>query len=278
MNVNSTDFDHDVLHRDILINKVLIATAVASSVAALIAEFRAFDIGWTLRDGVQLSVVGSLILLAFIRKRIATHYKSVILVLIATIGGIPGTYTLGLLGGTILMFPLAAVIVSVFYSFRLCLIYVILTLCYCCFLAVEFCSDPTHMVYSADQLLANYMHWAVYIVCMVLFFTVMLVSIHNYRKAMKSMIDKISRQHDELKKINEELCSAKENVKILSGFLPICASCKKIRDDKGYWNQIESYIKEHSEADFSHSICPDCMKSLYPKEYESIKDKLQRNA
>jgi PAS domain S-box-containing protein len=53
-------------------------------------------------------------------------------------------------------------------------------------------------------------------------------------------------------------------VKQLSGLLPICASCKKIRDDKGYWNQIESYIKRHSEANFSHGLCPDCAKRLYP--------------
>ena len=55
----------------------------------------------------------------------------------------------------------------------------------------------------------------------------------------------------------------KEN-KTLKGFLPICATCKKIRDDQGYWNQIESYIKDHSEAEFSHGICPDCAKKLYP--------------
>ena len=53
-------------------------------------------------------------------------------------------------------------------------------------------------------------------------------------------------------------------IKTLSGLLPICANCKKIRDDKGYWNQIESYIRDHSDADFSHSICPDCAKELYP--------------
>ncbi len=52
--------------------------------------------------------------------------------------------------------------------------------------------------------------------------------------------------------------------KTLKGFLPICASCKKIRDDQGFWNQIESYIRAHSEAEFSHSICPDCAKELYP--------------
>jgi hypothetical protein len=53
-------------------------------------------------------------------------------------------------------------------------------------------------------------------------------------------------------------------VKALSGLLPICASCKKIRDDSGYWNQIESYIHKHSEAKFSHSICPECAKKLHP--------------
>ena len=53
-------------------------------------------------------------------------------------------------------------------------------------------------------------------------------------------------------------------IKQLRGMLPICSSCKKIRDDKGYWNQIEVYIKDHSDAEFSHGICPECVKKLYP--------------
>ena len=61
-----------------------------------------------------------------------------------------------------------------------------------------------------------------------------------------------------------QLQKALTEVKQLSGLLPICASCKKIRDDKGYWNQIESYIRDRSEAEFSHGICPECMKKLYP--------------
>ena len=61
-----------------------------------------------------------------------------------------------------------------------------------------------------------------------------------------------------------ELGLALNKVKTLSGLLPICTECKKIRDDKGYWNQIENYIREHSEAEFSHSICPECIKALYP--------------
>ncbi len=57
---------------------------------------------------------------------------------------------------------------------------------------------------------------------------------------------------------------AVSELKILKGFIPICASCKKIRDEEGGWNQMETYISNNSEADFSHSICPDCVKTLYP--------------
>jgi PAS domain S-box-containing protein len=65
-------------------------------------------------------------------------------------------------------------------------------------------------------------------------------------------------------KLIKELKEALENVKTLSGLLPICSYCKKIRDDEGYWNQIEIYIKDHSEAKFSHSICQECAKKHYP--------------
>jgi hypothetical protein len=72
------------------------------------------------------------------------------------------------------------------------------------------------------------------------------------------------RMEEEREKIMLELQDALAKVKTLSGLLPICASCKKIRNDKGYWNQIEGYVMEHSNATFSHGICPDCAQKLYP--------------
>lgn len=76
------------------------------------------------------------------------------------------------------------------------------------------------------------------------------------------------RLHDEIarrKELIQELQMALGDVKTLSGLLPICASCKKIRDDKGYWNQIEVFIRDRSDAEFSHGICPDCIQQLYPE-------------
>ena len=70
------------------------------------------------------------------------------------------------------------------------------------------------------------------------------------------------RAEDEKEKLIKELQGALHDIKILRGLLPICSTCKKIRDDTGYWSQIESYIRKHSEAEFTHSYCPDCYQKV----------------
>jgi two-component system cell cycle sensor histidine kinase/response regulator CckA len=77
------------------------------------------------------------------------------------------------------------------------------------------------------------------------------------------------RQEKERLRLIEELKDALKRVKTLNGLLPICASCKKIRNDGGYWEQVETYIRTRSNAEFTHGICPDCVRLLYPQ-YQSI--------
>lgn len=72
---------------------------------------------------------------------------------------------------------------------------------------------------------------------------------------------------DEREALIEDLRSALDRIKVLSGLVPICSCCKKIRDDGGYWNQLEEFIQEHSDAEFSHGLCPDCAERLYPELY-----------
>ena len=84
-----------------------------------------------------------------------------------------------------------------------------------------------------------------------------------YEGSFEDMTER-KRAEDERERLILELQDALAKVKTLSGLLPICAACKKIRDDNGYWNQIEEFIQSHSDAEFTHSFCPDCMKALYP--------------
>lgn len=74
----------------------------------------------------------------------------------------------------------------------------------------------------------------------------------------------LRRLNTELQTLNAELKEAIAKIKTLRGLIPICASCKKIRDDQGYWKQLEVYIRDHSEAEFSHGLCPECVNKLYP--------------
>jgi Na+/melibiose symporter-like transporter len=111
--------------------------------------------------------------------------------------------------------------------------------------------------------------------------------VSTIRRRLRAQKEELQRSHESIKTEMEErkrvqnqkdvlimeLQEALGKIKTLKGMLPICASCKKIRDDRGYWNQIESYIRAHSEAEFTHGICPDCMKQLYPEydPYEKAK-------
>ncbi len=81
-----------------------------------------------------------------------------------------------------------------------------------------------------------------------------------------------------LRQKNQELSEALAQVKQLKGLLPICMYCKKIRNDENYWQQIEEYVGEHSDADFSHSICPECLEEHYPEYTEKIKAKRDKVA
>jgi hypothetical protein len=85
------------------------------------------------------------------------------------------------------------------------------------------------------------------------------------------------RAEAERERLIVELQEALANVKTLRGLIPICSSCKKIRDDQGYWTQLETYLKEHSDAQFSHGLCLDCMRKLYPDVAGEVEARLARS-
>ncbi len=95
----------------------------------------------------------------------------------------------------------------------------------------------------------------------------------RWEESTNAFMVKIDKKNKALIQEKDKLQDALAEVKTLSGLLPICASCKKIRDDKGYWNQIEGYIQTHTEAEFSHSMCPECSNKYYGKEDWYIKMK-----
>ncbi len=89
------------------------------------------------------------------------------------------------------------------------------------------------------------------------------------REIERAIVMALARHKDLMKcwQLNKELTAALEEIETLRGILPLCSFCKKIRNDAGYWEQVDVYIKKHTSAEISHSVCPDCIKKHYP-EYE----------
>jgi CheY-like chemotaxis protein len=89
--------------------------------------------------------------------------------------------------------------------------------------------------------------------------------LHQEAKGQLERLERLVQERTSvLEKTNAELIRALANIQTLSGLIPICAGCKKIRDDRGFWDQVESYISKHSDATFTHGICPECSRKYYP--------------
>lgn len=95
----------------------------------------------------------------------------------------------------------------------------------------------------------------------------------GFRKPYSLLFRDLKESEQTLRQEKVKLEEALAQIKTLKGLIPICAKCKKIRDDEGFWNHIEDYIKKHSDAEFTHGICPDCGLELYPDFFKSLKKK-----
>lgn len=368
--VDSKDLAQDTLLRNELTDNMVVMWAVVGSVAIILAEVRAYEIGWTLRDVIQHLAFVAIITVVFLRHRLSAAQKAVFLIGLNFALGVVGFTTLGMLAGGVFFFPLAAIIVALFYSELAITGFVLLTLLYLSLFALGFTSGHIRLTEDPFLLMMSMKHWSVYIFCLGYFFVVTCWTILRYRQTTDQLIVEVRAQRDELRQSEERLRTlaeaafegivlidngkiieanstaaqmygyasasdmigervvelvspghrqlvqqriedryeepyeakglrkdgtsfpvevhgkmltyqgrqvrvtairdlserrkAEAEIRLLRGILPICASCKKIRDDKGYWNQIESYIREHSEAEFSHSVCPECARKLYP--------------
>ncbi len=197
-----------------------------------------FYFNTTLASLIQLLTILALSLTIFLNSKHFFRLARVLALLIGNFHIFAMVLILGLESGIYFYFPAAIIAPLFFYSFkelRYILLYGALTIVLALF--VQFLGvDLKPLVESPEILTTLFFYFSIAGSLFIVFVFVLHFHI--------------------------ELQKAQDEVKILSGFLPICATCKQIRDDKGFWTQVESYITNHSEAEFTHAICPDCSEQL----------------
>jgi len=253
----------DDILRDRVVNIMLGMWSVLAVVLLGIMQVRAARIGWCCRDAMQVVLILSMAVITLFRNRLSVGVRASALIFSSVVLGVVGMYTLAMFAGGVFLFPLAALTMALFFRIR---VVVAFSLFYTLILAgigSGYVSGRILMRQPPDLFLTNISHWVVYLICIFAVCLIISVAVLSYRYANQRLMDDLRSNRDQLMRSNEQLQAALAEVRQLSGLLPICASCKKIRDADGLWNPVEEYIRNNSCAEFSHALCPECLDKYY---------------
>ncbi len=241
--------------QEVMLNKLIFLFGVFTLPMLSVSLFRFFTIGWKPVFSVHITVAAFFLLIAIFRKSILYHIKVSAVIVIFFLLAISSALNFGMSG------------------------FLIGFLMLCVFLGIVFAGKkPAFIIYACAAVIIFVIG-----VLNVKGMIIPKIDIETYRTFFSSWVTTLigftfltgistlivgeighllANKIEELKQVNHELQKANDEIKTLSGMLPICSYCKKVKGDKGYWNQIEEYISNHSEAIFSHSICNTCAKKV----------------
>ena len=240
--------------REKIVDGVLIVCAAILALPVAASLGRMIDIGWHPVMALQVSALLLCWVAVLLRKRISYIPKAILIITIFLSNGIVGVYQFGLIGNGMTFSILAPALAVVFFNMRVALMLYGLVATSIAMIGCYVVQTKYLPGFNLHTYAVNYKSWLDF-----LFAFVFVAGILTVTGGV--LFKQLTRKLIEVDMLKNE---AEKKVKILSGLLPICSHCKKIRDDKGYWNQLESYITHHSEVQFSHGICEDCAKELYP--------------
>jgi hypothetical protein len=254
-----------------MIDGIALAWAFFTSCAYALVLVRALEIGWHVRDFIQLAFVASGVLVAVLRRRLSTKLKFRFLVGVSVAAGVTGYVTFGILAGSAYFFLVATTLVAIYCRRRVVVGFALFILLIMAVIGTGFATGRLRMASDASLLATSSIHWVLVVFCVALYLLIACGAVLTYRRAMETMLVEAERRNVELSETNEALMEARSEVRTLRGILPTCMHCKNIRPpgqeqgDPTPWVSVETYVREHSEAEFSHGICPECMKASYPE-------------
>jgi hypothetical protein len=279
------------------VNAIFIACATFGVPSLIASIYRAKQFGLQPLFLLQLVIYLTVLLIIALRHRLSFRMRAFTLLTILSILGIGGLFTWGLVGMGIPFIISASVITTVLFGSRAGIIITALGCALVMLTGIGVYTEKLTFAFDLNIYARSLGAWLTAIFSTGLFTTIVVISSGRLYNSLMTSIRALSKRTATLQQTNEELqreiARRKEieeelrnyemhleemvdqrtkelqfalaNVKMLTGMLPICASCKNIRDDEGYWHQVEVYIRDHSEVEFSHGICPDCAARLYPE-------------
>lgn len=252
-----SDIRREIQNR--LLNRTLLVLGIFVVPTLFVSLWLYFDMGWQPAFTANLVLAAAIICFSVLRKSISYKIKTYFLVMVFFIVAISSAINFGLSGFLLEFLMLAVFVAVVFWGTKGAFRIYVCSAATIMIIALLHITGVLPLMPETDIDTKKLTTWLAVLTTFI-FITGLVIIIageigHLLYQKLKELQEK-----------NQALASARSEISKLRGILPICSNCKKIRDDEGYWNQVESYIESHSEAKFTHSLCGECLKELYGSE------------
>ncbi|MFH1981574.1 MAG: hypothetical protein ABIL58_07015 [Pseudomonadota bacterium] len=255
--------------QEIQVNKILRLLGYMAIPILLINLSRFFIVGWLFSFNIYIIATLFILIIAFNVTKLPYSFKVSFLLFLFLSFAVSQGIDFGMVG-FMAEFLLLTVFLSVVFLHRIAAIFMYVVCGLVCACSAFLCiTGVLPLVLDFEKQINTIPSWSSFLVTFLFMASIIILIAGDIGNLLAEKIDT-------LEETNAELMNIIKEVTILQGILPICSKCKKIRDDKGYWYQVELYIERHSEAKFSHSLCEECSEILYGNEEWYIKGKIEK--
>ncbi len=249
--------------RLLFLDKIWRSLWLMAVIAVPISLSRYFYTGWQNVFAVHLAFLAIVTLAVVAHHRLPYNFRAVLIVVLLDLTALAGVFSFSLLGSAWWWLFLAGMLAGNFYSKRIELYHHTFGLLVMLAAAFAFISGNIKLSFDTNEYVTHLASWLTLLAGPVLFTILAFHAVRTSEEANKNLLDEIDLSRKEKASLAQQLEQSLAEIKTLHGFIPICAHCKKIRDDKGYWDNVEAYVQAHSDAKFTHLLCPPCGEQLY---------------
>ncbi|HWK54585.1 MAG TPA: hypothetical protein VNR18_09455 [Hyphomicrobiales bacterium] len=263
-----------IRHR--LLEQIWKGLLVVVLVGGTLSVLRYLYTGWLPIYTMHIGLMGLYLVATALRGRMTMERRILFLLSFFTVVGVSAIVAFGLLGAGLWWLVLGALLADVFCQRRTALLYAGASLVVIVAIAIAYLEGYLTVALDADDYVRQAAVWMAMIVGCVLLTLFISSALTTYQRATQELLQEVERNRQQKEALLEEKERALAEIRRLQGFIPICAHCKKIRDDKGYWENVEAYVAKRADVTFSHCLCPDCGHQLYGEEWNQAMDDLAR--
>ena len=249
--------------RQTLLEQVWKGLLVVALLGAPASASRALFTGWQQLYTVHVVLALVIVVIYMCRTTIPFAVRAAVSLLTVYCVGVAGLLMLGLISVGLWWLLLGSLLGSVLYSLRFGILLAVVSLGIVAVAGIGFVGGFLTVPFNTNTYLSQASTWVTVLLGGALTPLILFHAIAAYQRTVFDLLEEVEQQRDQQTILNTQLREALADVRTLQGLIPICSKCKKIREDTGYWEHVETYVQKHTEAAFTHGLCPTCGEQLY---------------